>query len=321
MQIHHINRRGLIRYLTLSSLFCQAFASTIKDIKIVSAFPAGASVDFWARRLESEIRNRLTVDTIVMYAPGASGVIAANQVRKINTETNPALLIASTALFSQIPKLPDSGLNFDPNKAFQPVSILWTEPYYLAVRSDSPIQSLEDILVRSKRLSTAPSFGSAGSKSTGGLLIEHIARRNDLFFTHVPYKGMVEIVTNMLGGQIDIGLVSYQPIRSLVESGKVRLIATTGKRRSKVLPNCPSLHELKMLDIDGSVWFGLFASSELNTTIISNIQGALSPLLSSDEFRTYANANGFTPLGLYGKDAQRFVSESNDAWELIINRR
>ena len=320
MQSNYIKRRALVQYLALSSMFGQACASSLKDIKIISPYPAGASVDSWARRLESELRNRLSVDTMVMYAPGASGVIAANQARKLSSDVSPALLIASTALFSLMPRLPDVGLSFDPNKAFQPVSILWTESFYLAVRADSPIQSLEELIARSRRSATAPSFGTTGAKSTGGLLMEHVGQRHDLAWTHVPYKGMGEIITNMLGGQIDFGVVSYQPIRSLVESGKVRLLATTGRRRNRNMPNCPSLRESKLLDIDGSVWFGLFASSELNSAVLSALQDAISPFLASEEFRADALANGFTPLGLYGKDAQRFIRESNDGWQHVLNR-
>jgi len=319
MQQHHIKRRTLVQYLALLSVFEQIQAASLKDIKIFSPYPAGASVDFWARRLESELRTRMAVDTIVMHVPGASGIIAANQARKLSTDANPALLIANTALFSQIPMLHDSGLSFDPNKAFQPVSILWGESFYLVVRADSPIQNLEDLLARSKRSATAPSFGSTGSKTTGGLLMERIARRHELAWIHVPYKGMTEIIASMLGGQIDFGIVSYQPIRSLVESGKVRLLATTGKKRNRSFINCPSLRELRILDIDGSIWFGLFATSELNPSIVSSIQAAVSPLLSGEEFRRDALANGFTPIGLYGKDARNFISESNDAWDKVLN--
>lgn len=318
MQHHCIKRRTLIKYLALASGLGQAQASNLKDIRIVSPYPAGASVDFWARRLEAELRNRLAVDTLVINAPGASGIIGANQVRKVSTDSSPALLISSAALFSQMPRLPESGLNFDPNKTFQPVAILWEEPYYLAVRADSPIQSLNDLLAKSKRSAIAPSFGSAGSKTSGGLLMEHIAKRHDLAWTHAPYKGMGEVVTSMLGGHIDFGIVSYQPIRQLLESGKVRLLATTGKKRNRNFPNCPSLRESKILDIDGSVWFGLFATSELNPAIVSSIQAGVAPLLSNEEFRTEALANGFTPLGLYGNEARRFIKESNEAWAQVI---
>lgn len=320
MQHSHLKRRTLVQYLALSSVIGQALAqaSSLKDIRIISPYPAGASVDFWARRLEAELRNRLAVDAMVVYAPGASGIIAANQVRKLSTDASPALLIANAGLFSQLPRLSDSGLNFDPNKTFQPVSILWDESYYLAVRADSPIQTLEDLLARSRRPTTAPSFGSTGSKTSGGLLMEHIARRHALTWTQVPYKGMAEITVSILGGHIDFGVVSYQSIRQLVESGKVRLLATTAKKRHKSFPNCPSLRESKVLDIDGSVWFGLFASSELNPTIVSSLQTAVSALLSGEEFRAEAFANGFSPLGLAGNDARRFIRESNEAWAQVI---
>lgn len=319
MNFCHMKRRSIVQCVALPFLIQLAQASNLSEIKIVSSFPAGASVDFWARRIESEFRGRLAVDTLVTYAPGASGIIAANLVRRVSTEINPALMIASSSLFSIMPRLSDSNLSFDPNKAFQPVSILWTEPFYLAVRADSPIQTLEDLLARSRRSAMPPSFGSTGSKSTGALLMEHMATRHDLSLTHVPYKGMGEVITSMLGGQIDFGVVSYQPIRGLLQSGKVRLLATTGRRRSKNLPQCPSLREFKLLDIDGSVWFGLFALAELSSASISTIREALAPFLSSDEFRAETLSNGFTPLGLFGKEADRFIKESNEAWGSVLS--
>lgn len=313
-----MKRRTLVQYLTLSAVIGQAQASSLKELRIVSPYPPGASVDFWARRLEAELRNRLAVDTLVMYAPGASGLIAANQVRKISSDPSPALLLASTSLFSLMPRLPDSGLNYDPNTAFQPISILWDESYFLAVRADSPIQNLEDLLTRPRRATTPPGVGTAGGKTTGGLLLEHFMHRHDLAWTHVPYKGMTEVVSGLLGGHIDVGIVSLQPVRALVESGKIRLLATTGRKRHKNFPQCPTLRENKMLDLDGSVWFGLFATSELKPALVSTLQAAVSALLSNEEFRSEALANGFSPLGLKGGEASRFIKESNEAWAQVL---
>lgn len=319
MKYPHIKRRTLVQYLTLGTLFGRAQAAGLKDVRIVSPFPAGASVDFWARRLETALKDQLTVDTMVIYAPGASGVIAANQVRKISTDASLALLIAGSAMFSQMPRLPDTGLNFDPNQAFQPVTILWEEPFFLAVRADSPIQNLEHLLARSRSAKTAPSFGSSGSKSTGGLLMEHLTRRHQLAWTHVPYKGMADVVPGILGGHVDFGVVSLQPVRALVEAGKVRLLATTGRKRTRSFPDCPSLHESGVLDIDGSVWFGLFATTEVNPVIVSRLQAAVSALLASEGFRAEALANGFSPLGLSGNEAGRFIRTSNEAWARVMS--
>ena len=318
---HPIQRRTFLQLSALATLAGRAQASSLKDIRIISPYPAGASVDFWARQLEAQFSTRLGVDAMVINAPGASGLIAANQARKLSSDTSPALLISGTALFSQMPRLPDSGLNFDPNQAFKPVSILWEEPYFLAVRADSPLQSLDDLLQRSRQATSAPSLGSAGANTSGGLLLDHIARRQHLAWVQVPYKGMGEITTSLLGGHIDAGLVSYQPVRQLVEAGKVRLLATTARKRLKSLPHCPSLREAKVLDIDGSVWFGLFATQELDPAVFDTIQSATAALLASESFRAQAQVNGFTPLGLTGSEARRFLRESHDSWAQVIGGR
>lgn len=317
-----MQRRKILKYLAFMPTFSQSvYALNLKEIRIISPFPPGASVDFWARQIAEQLRDKLSIDANVFYAPGASGIVGANQLLNEKSNSNPALLISSGALFAQIPKIPNSGLKFDPNKTFRPISILWEEPLYLAVRTDSTISNLEDLLNKSRKYASAPSFGSSGANSTSALLMGHMAKHNSLAWNHVPYQGLAPMITDLLGGHIDFGVFSYQSIKKLLEAKKLRLIATTGNNRNPLHPDCPSLRESGILDIDGNVWFGLFSNAELSSAVFEKIEKVIIELFASDKFRAKALENEFIPLGLAGSEALRYIKKSNSDWASVMGVR
>ena len=316
----HLHRRQFVLAAASFGLAPVLANPDLLPLKIVSPYPAGGSVDFWARALKQELEASHGFSVQAINQPGASGVLAANQIQSTPQASTPTLLLAGTALFSMIPLLPDANLNFDPNEVFTPLAILWEEPFFVAVRSDSPFQSFEDLMARARNGKTPISLGSTGTQSIGGLFFEHFAKTQRLDISHVPFKGMTEVVANLLGRHIDVGVLSYQQAKAHVEAKTFKLLATTGDSRSELAPLVPTMKELKKSNLSCTVWFGLFVKKTTEPETVKRLQTALRRVLDNAGFRTTMTTNGYSVLALTGNDAANYVQHSNTNWTHLIPR-
>lgn len=314
---NHLNRRQFVLSATVCSVFSASASAPAHSLRIVTPYPAGGSVDFWARLLKQELEGSHGFSVVAVNLPGASGLVAVNQIQAAKEIQQTSLLLGGTTLFSMMPLLPDGHRLANPNNIFVPVSILWEEPYYVTVRSDSPFQSFDDLVTQAKKNAGLVSFGSTGFQSSAGLYFERFAHRRGMELTHVPYKGMTEIVTSLLGKQLDVGLLSYQQARRHVEAGTFRFLASTGATRSMLAPQVPTMKELRQYDVACTAWFGLFVKKTAEASLVQRIQAALRSILGDANFRATMASNGYDVLALFGDDAVRYVAQSNRVWESL----
>lgn len=314
------NRRNFITLAITLISSARVSPMDVMALRILSPYPPGASADFWVRQLEERLRLALPANISVTYAPGGSGLIAARHLKNYSNQSVPIIMLASMSLFSQIPKLDLQSLDYNPNDEFKPIAILWKEPYYLATRSDSEIHSIDDIFKKNITSKNLFNFGTTGTTSAGGIIIDYINIKKNLKLNHIPFKGMSELIFNLQGGHIDIGIFSYQSISKLVESGEFRIIATTSRKRAANHPDIPSLYDLNIIEFDGSVWFGLFSSKNIEERNLKKITDAVKTILEDNEFKRLIIKNGFQPLFITGKPAQNYIQDSNNMWAKIIDK-
>ncbi len=315
-------RRLLIAAITLpAAATVRASSGEPPTLRLVNPYPAGGSVDVWVRALQQELEGRHGFVVQPAYVPGASGVVALNQVHQTADDGTVSLLVGGTAMFSQMPLLPDSALKFNPNDVFVPLAVLWEEPFFVATRADAPWRSFEELVSRASAPQARLSYGTTGVQTTGGLYFDHFARRRNLGLVQVPFKGMAEVITNLLGGHVDVGVVSYQQVKPHLDSRALRLLASTGAQRSALAPDVPTMLELEQADFGCTVWFGLFARKSTDPVQLARVQAALKAVLDDPALRTRLGGMGYGVLGLTGADAARYVQQSNQVWQRILGRR
>ena len=322
MALTSIDRRQVLCAALLTLLAGDAMAGPAQanDLRIVSPFPAGGSVDYWARVLQQGLTANHGFNVQALNMPGGSGMVAMNQIQNAGEESPTSLLIASVSIFSLLPLLPDSGMKFNPNDVYIPLAVLWVEPFFIAVRSDSPFQNFDDFVTRASSQQRRLSYGTAGAQTTGEIYFDNFVRKRRLPLVSVPFKGMTEVVSNLLGGHIDIGLLSYQQAKPHLVSKSIRLLASTGQTRSPMEPNLPTMLELKYSDFACSVWFGLFAKKTTDSGVLGRIQTAFKALLGDPILRAKMTELGFEYVGLTGAEAAHYVRQSNETWTKIFSR-
>lgn len=274
---------SVVAMLFAAQVHAQAWPS--KPVKLVVPFPAGSATDQVARAIGQELQGALGQPFVVENRAGAQGTIAAEGVAKsapdgytlmVTTNTPQA---AAPALFKQ--------LRYDPVKDFQPVARLGTISFMLMVSADFPAKTFKEFLAhaRANPGKLSGGYGSAGSQVSQAM----IRSMGKVDFVDVPFKGLPEAITNVLGGQITFTFADLANALAQQKGGKLRGLAVTSEKRSPLAPDVPAIaEELKGYEL--IAWFALMAPAGTPAEIVNRLHGATAAALAKPEVvARYAN--------------------------------
>jgi tripartite-type tricarboxylate transporter receptor subunit TctC len=247
-----ITRRSLASLIAVAA--CLPFAAAAqewpaKPIRIVVPFAAGGTSDILARALGERLQAALKQTVIIDNKAGAGGVIGADSVAKSAPDGTTFLLgtIASHAINPVLnPKMP-----YDAAKDFAPVILLGSISNVLLVGADQPYRNVKELIAAVKAKPGMP-FASAGQGSSQHMSGEAFRLLAGVELTHVPYKGSAPAIQDVIGGQIPMSFETATVALPHIQSGKVRALAVTSAKRSKVLPDTPTLQEAGVAGFDVS---------------------------------------------------------------------
>jgi tripartite-type tricarboxylate transporter receptor subunit TctC len=273
----------LLSLLVAGGVHAQSYPN--KPVKLVVPFPAGSATDQVARVLGNELQAALGQPFVVENKPGAQGTIAAEGVAKsapdgytlmVSTNTPQA---AAPALFKQ--------LRYDPQKDFAPIARLGTISFMLMVANDFPAKNFKEFLAHAKanpgKLSGG--YGSAGSQVSQAMM----RSMGKVDFVDVPFKGLPEAITNVLGGQISFTFADLANALAQQKGGKLRGLAVTSEKRSPLAPDVPAIaEELKGYEL--IAWFALMAPAGTPKEVLGRLSEAtLASLKKKEIAERFAN--------------------------------
>lgn len=313
--------KSIFRRMSLAILcFCLPFAAQAQDfpkrpVKIVVPFPPGGVVDITGRLLAQELTKQLGQPVVVENKPGAGGTIGANQVARSPADGY-TLLFGGAAthafapwVFKQIP--------YDPTKDFAPITQLTDGPLALCVLSTSSVRTIQDFIDLLKKDASKINYASNGNGTYPHLSVELLSQAIGVKPVHVPYPGGAQALNALLGGEVQFTQNHLPVIRAQVTSGRIRVLATTGNKRSSMFPDAPTLKE-SGFDIVASAWFGLFAPAGTPPAIVDRIYKATAAAAESKEFRERLAAQGDDVL-VEGPDKfAAFQAAELQKWKSII---
>lgn len=227
----------------------QGFAPS-KPVKIIVNFAVGGPADLMARVFAEHLGPRVGQPVIVEALPGANGNIGAQAAVRAPADGHTLLFTAENVLTVSPQIYPRMG--FDPHQALEPVSLVGAFEQALVANPDKGIRSVGDLVAKAKAGNLT--YASAGIGSPGHLVYLAFAQRAGIAPTHIPYKGGVPAVTDLLAGQVDTGFLVVGGVRQHLDKGKLLALAVSGKQRSPELPGVPTLAESGYPDF--SVSFG-----------------------------------------------------------------
>jgi len=276
----------------------------------------GGSGDVIARALSEDLGKDLGKPVIVEYKPGAAGVIGAQFVARSRADGY-TLLVSSTGPMSIVPSL-TTGLPYDADNALLPVIKIAESHTVLAVSAKSPWHTVNDIVRASKAAPGTLSFASGGTGTVLHLQGELLKLRTGMDVVHVPYKGDAPAVSDLLAGHVSMMFVPTQSVTAQVQSGLIRLIATTSPQRLPSLPNVPTMAESGVADFSGDAWFGAFVPAGTPQAVVQRLNTAFNKALTDPQVVGRLATLGLTPAG-GAPDALRQAQRADTArWKAVI---
>lgn len=265
-----------------------------KPLKILVGFPAGTSPDLVARTLAEPLAKALGQPVIVENKPGAGGNIAADLVAKSSDQHTIGVMINGNLTIAKLlnPKTP-----FDPAKDLAPISLIGTAPLVLAAPAHAPGGTAGEFLTAARLAGSTWSYGSPGVGTVGHIGMELLKSRTGINAVHVPYPGYPQVVTAMIGGQIQLSMLPPGLAMTQARAGKVRAMGVTSAGRSTLVPEVPSLGEAGVRDFQLEIWNGVAGPSTLPRAVIERLSSLISEIARSPEVRQKLFHQGWQVAG------------------------
>ena len=287
-----------------------------KPITLICPYAAGGNADQRSRQIGRFISTALGQPVIVDNKPGAGGNIGTEAIARAKPDGytigmgNFAPLAVNPTMFKK--------MNFDPAKDLVPVSLIEKGPLVLMVPANSPFKSVKDIMAAAKASPGKLSFASGGLGGSHHLSGEMFKSLAGLSITHIPYKGGAPAKTDLMEGQVDMMFDAVTTMSEFARSGKVKAIATTGKARSSVLPNVPTLSEAGVVGYEAVIWLGLMAPKGTPPEIVKRLNAEVVKIVSKPEVRDEWAKQGAAAMMMNPDEFARYVNDDIVKWERIV---
>jgi len=286
-----------------------------KPIRIIVGFPAGSSPDITARHLGQKLAESWAKSVVVDNVPGAAGNIAAERVAK-EVPDGYTLALAVNAQVIINPSL--YKLPYDPVRDFAPVLQVGVSPNILVVHSVVPAKTLRELVTLARARPGEITFASGGSGSSPHLAAELLKTAAGLDILHIPYKGVIVAVPDLLAGRVMMMFSPISVVLPLVRDGKLRPLAVTSLRRSPVAPNVPTIDESGYPGFEATVWYGLLAPAGTTATIVRKLHLETVRVLALPEVRAKLADLGIEVIGNSPEEFAAAIKSEIPKWAKLL---
>ena len=304
---------------TVGSFLCigaagVAPAQDIKGpIKIVVPYPAGGGSDVAARLIADKMKDLLGQTVIVENKPGAGGRIGTEYAKGQPADgatmlvVNPALFVVSPVVFSK--------LGYDPDADFAPVSLVTTYQFCVSVPATSPIKDVKGLIEWIKKNPNQANYGSPAAGSLPHFFGLMIGKAAGVEMVHTSYNGSAPLATALIGGQIPIGVDSYD-VQSAYHPDKIRILATAGKTRKR--PDIPTFKEQGYPEIEGEGWNAIVVPSKTPKPVIDKLSSAIVKAVKMPDVVEKIQGLGSDAAGTTPEEFADILKKDRERWVPII---
>jgi len=273
--------RTVLAALTLGlCAMAQAQNYPAKPIRIVIPFPPGNTTDIMSRLIAPKMAERLGQQVIVENRPGASGMLGLDYVAKSPADGYTIACVQG----GNMVVLPHTSKNvpYDPLKDFAPIAVSTTNYLAIVANPGAPFKTIGEMVVYAKANPGKLTVATNGEGGFPHLAFEHLRTMGGFTYTHIPYKGSAAIATDIMGGQVQAGIDGITGMTPHIKSGRLRLLATTGKTRAVLWPETPAAAE----DVPGyesGGWFGYAAPAATPREVVLRLNAEINRAMREPE--------------------------------------
>lgn len=282
-----------IALLAAGSAFADASYPS-KPITMVIGYPPGGSTDLIGRMVGTELATRLGQPVVIENLGGAGGAIGAQKVAKAAPDGYTIMVGANNEL--AIARLINKSVKYS-IQDFTPIGLVASQPMVLVASQKAGVKNTAEFIASVSKNPGKFSYGSSGVGTALHLAGEMVQEQGNLKITHIPYRGVAPLTTDLVGNNIEYGVFVLSSGLPQIQSGKVIALGTTEAKRSAITPDIPALSENPAFkNVDIGSWFAMMAPANLPKPIQDKLKKALSDTLASAEFRKKLAASGSTVM-------------------------
>jgi len=285
-----------------------------KPIRLIVPFPPGGSNDIVGRMIAAQLGERLGQSVVVDNRGGAGGTIGTDIAAKAAPDGYTLLLISVAHAFNpaMYKKLP-----YDPEKSFAPIGLVAAGPVALTVHPSVPAASVKELIALARARPGYLNYATAGVGSFQHLASELFKLQTGVNIVHIPYKGGGPAMMDTIAGQAQINMASLIQVIPHAKSGKLRLLATSGAKRSSLFPDVPTVAET-VPGYDATNWWGLVAPAGTPAAVVSRLHSELEGLLKSAETKKRLESEGADVVRMDPAQFGRFIAAEMVKWTKVV---
>jgi tripartite-type tricarboxylate transporter receptor subunit TctC len=312
-------RGGLAVLLVLSSLalatpgWSQSYPA--RPVKIVVPFGVGGSADVYARFMGAKLQESLGQPFVIENRPGGGSIIGTDAVAKSTPDGYTLLMMSNTHTVNEtlIPKKP-----FDLMRDLAPIDGINSSDLLMVIHPSVPANTLKEFIALAKSKPGELNYASSGPGTPYHMAGELFKAMAGVDLVHVPHKGSDQARAAILGNQVQMMFDAITTMAAQARAGKVKLLATTGKTRSAITPEVPTVAEAGLPGYEAVIWLGLMAPAATPRPILEKLNSEINKLLNAPEIKESWTRQGAVPMGMTVDEFDKFLREDIVKWGKIV---
>jgi tripartite-type tricarboxylate transporter receptor subunit TctC len=284
-----------------------------KPVKLMVPYPPGGGTDILARLFAQKLSDAWGQNVVVENRAGANGVIGSESVARATPDGHTLMLVVAAHVIN--PSL-NKSMPFDVVKDFAPITLVAESPWVVVVNPDVPANSVKELIAYAKANPGKLSFGSSEPSSRlAGELFKSLAGVDLL---HVPYKGGSQIMTDMLGGHVQVGFTSVLTVLQHYKSGKLRVLGVSGNRRSSSMPDIPTVIEAGLDGYTPTAWYGLYTTAGTPKDVVTKIQQEIARIVKLPDVKERLAQAGADAVASTPEEFTAFTRSEHDKFAKLV---
>lgn len=299
----------------LSSTGAAAQGYPVKPIRVIVPFGAGGPADIYARFLGQRMQDPLGQPFVVENRPGAGSIIGTDAVAKSPADGYTLLLMSNTHTVNEtlVPKKP-----FALMKDFVPVAPINYSDLILVVHPSLPAKSVKELLALAKAKPNAMNYASSGTGTPYHMAGELFKSMAKIDIVHVPHKSSGDARTSTMSGQVELMLDAITTMAPIAKAGRVRALATTGKTRSAITPELPTVAEAGVPGYEATIWIGVMAPAGTPRAAVDRLNAEISKVVSNPDVKKAWAAQGAVPMTMSVAEFEKYLHDDIAKWKNVV---
>jgi len=286
-----------------------------KPVRIVVPFAAGGPADLYARAIGEKLQGALGQSFVVENKPGAGSIVGTDQVAKSAADGYTLLMMSNTHTVNEslVPDKP-----FQLMRDFVPVAPVNYSDLVMVVHPSVPANTLREFIALAKAKPGTLNYASSGNGTPYHMAGELFKAMAGVDILHVPYKGSAGARTDILGGQVQMMFDAITTMAPNVQAGKLKALGTSGKARTPVLPDVPTVSEAGVPGYDAVIWLGIMAPAATPKPIVERLNAEITKAANAPEMKAAWAKQGAVAMSMSPDEFARFMRDDIDKWARVV---